>query len=386
MLALLFAAFALALLWQHLRPWWIGVGPNEPLVSVVWNGKFGYVSSRGVEALPATFVWANSFDAHGWALVYDRTGTLRWIDRHGRTMLIAPGLSADPFDEFDWARVEGQGRYMFIDRQGRNVLGNKDWSFVNSFGPNGLAAARAGADELFGYIDRTGNWAIPPRFKQASKFDGKGLAGIRFHDHSAWQMIDRTGNVLSPRDLEPAVGEQLLEMDAFRRGADKLWRLRGTKDSADGWVEALPFNSAGQAWVMPTGNSQTWRQIDRQGVVHRVSSWSGAMHRDGEALLGRKLHPLSKLPFLRGWFDDFRLAKRLGLLAPGSGNDPMLIVLFDEDGRIVWRNDFHILRPLLLPGVGLLAVLALLCGWRWRVAKPISRNPPKEVGVRTLSP
>jgi hypothetical protein len=58
----------------------------------------------------------------------------------------------------------------------------------------GLACASKGG--LFGYIDRTGKFVIPPPFEYSNEFSD-GLAGVPLGD-KGWGFIDRTGKVVIP--------------------------------------------------------------------------------------------------------------------------------------------------------------------------------------------
>ena len=70
------------------------------------------------------------------------------------------------------------------------------------FGPNafnsqfheGLAAIDDKAS-LYGYIDPSGKWVIPPQFDYAEKFSD-GLARVEWRQKLEWGYIDKHGRVI----------------------------------------------------------------------------------------------------------------------------------------------------------------------------------------------
>jgi hypothetical protein len=94
--------------------------------------------------------------------------------------------------------LELSGRQGFIDRSGALALGqpiqydgNQGWIFEGRFS-EGLAAVQFG-QRGFGYIDKTGNVVIPPKFKLAANFS-EGVAPVQMDGKYGY--IDRTGRVV----------------------------------------------------------------------------------------------------------------------------------------------------------------------------------------------
>jgi hypothetical protein len=105
-----------------------------------------------------------------------------FIDDHGRTVVPMKYKYADDFQE-GLAAVSANGRgYGFIDRQGRLVLpmrydslGPRNERF--GAGPFVQGLAPAGCDGHWGFIDKSGAWAIAPVYRFAEPFDN-GFAAV----------------------------------------------------------------------------------------------------------------------------------------------------------------------------------------------------------------
>ncbi len=434
-------AFALALLWRHLRPWAIGIRPDEPLIPV----KTGFVSTRGVmlpmpmpaDGKPGGF---SDFDARGWARAFavHRMGLpqiVGWVDRQGRNPL--PQFRFDPdgewphaedFDRRGWALIQkGYGEYWWIDREGREPLPRR-YVGANPFDDHGWACVEL-KDREWGWIDRTGKEVLPTRWKGAESFAADGWARVRFDDWK-WGWIDRHGQEVMPRRWDYVHDFDAGGMAAVCIGSGREGRM--------GWIdrqgrEALPcrwekvgmFDAQGWAWVEDVADPEVkddfqrpyW--IDRQGrtalstvpadlgasgvqdfdangyaFYYGPRAVMGLLDRQGHAVVPadwgvmkrtRHGYVASDLRHPAEFDAWFRFLKRY---APVDDLPPFrngLEVVFDQRLNVVWRSDLHALRPMLLPSATLLGLLAALCGWRWRVAKRNSANPIKEPGVRTLS-
>ena len=66
----------------------------------------------------------------------------------------------------------GKNKQGYIDKKGNIVL--KGYYFAGRFS-QGLAAIQKTKDGMLGYIDKTGKWAIPPKYETAGFFYGYGL-------------------------------------------------------------------------------------------------------------------------------------------------------------------------------------------------------------------
>ncbi|HET9870795.1 MAG TPA: WG repeat-containing protein, partial [bacterium] len=108
------------------------------------------------------------------------------------------------FDDPDWAQEFSEGmaavRGGYLDTNGKKALEVVD-GINGSFreGLASLAVGKGAGGTKYGFIDRKGQWAIPPRFCFADPFS-EGLAGVQEKEGGKWGYIDHAGNmVLAPR-------------------------------------------------------------------------------------------------------------------------------------------------------------------------------------------
>ena len=57
--------------------------------------------------------------------------------------------------------------------------------------------------ELYGFIDKEGNWIVEPRFESAYSFS-EGMAAVRLDDN--WGYIDSNGNMVIEPKYKDALG------------------------------------------------------------------------------------------------------------------------------------------------------------------------------------
>lgn len=121
-----------------------------------------------------------------------------WMSRGGRAGLLGvqDGIAREltpPRYEAVWdfaedvASVELDGRIGLLAADGRELMApslDEAWNCAEGF-----VVARVG--ELLGYVDKTGGWAIPPRFEDAGAFLPGGLAPA--FEGSHWGLIDQNG-------------------------------------------------------------------------------------------------------------------------------------------------------------------------------------------------
>ena len=174
------------------------LGHTDGLAAVSVEGKYGYIDTEGAFVIVPQFEEAYRF-SEGLAAVGidDRLG---YIDRRG-TMVIQPQfIRAEDFSE-GLAYVETSTTVGYINRTGQWVLipeVPRVW-YVSSFS-EGLAWAlgRDGpgrrAPHVYGYIDKTGEFAIPLQFVHAADFSC-GLARVNMGRAGEWQFIDKTGSI-----------------------------------------------------------------------------------------------------------------------------------------------------------------------------------------------
>lgn len=133
----------------------------------------------------------------------------RWgfVDRTGKVVIGTRFDGARPFCE-GLAGVKVRGKWGYIDETGETVIEPR-FDEVEHFS-EGVALVRAG--EKWGYLDRTGQVFIKPRFDCAKRFF-EGLAAVEVA--GKWGYIDRTGRMA----IEPRYDVT----GRFFRGIARVW-------------------------------------------------------------------------------------------------------------------------------------------------------------------
>ena len=188
--------------------------PSRALFLVKQNGKFGYIDRSGRVVIQPQYEHAGYF-VDGRALVYIQSKPY-FIDGSGKV------LFASPFRDYDGTFREGYtggyvGRegFRYVDRNGAFVEGTfaVGGPFSEGLAAVGVKRDRAGRQEdtqaesgdiLFGAIDSTGTFRIPPRFLAVGTFS-HGLALVYVGETNRqgsgkragkWGYIDRTGRMV----------------------------------------------------------------------------------------------------------------------------------------------------------------------------------------------
>lgn len=197
-------------------------------------------------------------------------GKVGYIDNQGR-IVVAPTLDEWVSGEFhNGLLVTGVADGPYIDATGKKVLDTgfyRNWDFSE-----GLAVAmRKDTDEKWGYIDTSGNFAIPPQFNTSHEdyvwpFSG-GFARIKVK--GLYGFIDHTGKfailptLLHAGDFSDGMVRVVLEGPCFVPGS-------GGCDIG----EMVPPNS-GKKGELPPSCKFTF--IDKSGRVISAARFDGAM-------------------------------------------------------------------------------------------------------------
>ena len=213
------------------------------------KGLYGLIDKTGKWVLPAVFDQIRAFDsgypANNLSTFHRRiTDPSKYIqisrnrlwgvaDCTGK-IIIPPRYDEVLSFQNGHAAVKVDGKYGFVDSNGKTVIKprydfvtkfddliavslDKQWRFIDSSGKllnldpvDGVIFDESGAwlsdgygvivvNKLCGYMDRTGNIVIPPRFPLATEFrEGYALVW----DGSLWRFIDKEGNFVSPSFAE----------------------------------------------------------------------------------------------------------------------------------------------------------------------------------------
>ena len=194
---------------------------SEGLAPAALDKKFGYIDSTGRFVIQPQFAFAEPF-SEGRALVFPDWGINFLGHAEGYTLFVRAG---------------------YIDRTGKMVIRARFAENAHNFS-GGLAAFKPGINYTYGqskwgYLDKTGNWAIQPRFDIAEDFS-EDLAAVCVRaqgpDRDQWGYIDKAGKFVIPPQYEKA--------QPFFRGLAKVKTSNG------------------------------WHHVDKQGKFARTDSLS----------------------------------------------------------------------------------------------------------------
>ncbi len=193
-----------------------------------------------------------------------------YIDITGK-FVISPKFSfaTNFFDEVAFVRLEGDGFWHLINKYGEFVSDAKISCERCEFS-DGLAEARSIDSGLFGYIDSTGIFVIPPQFDKVEKFhNGYAIVSLK---EGGKTYIDKSGKIITPPD-------NFLYMSDFDSGAASLSIKPAIHDNpAYGVINSsgeiiVPFSFAqilefsdGMAAARPK-DSLAWGYMDVNGNI-----------------------------------------------------------------------------------------------------------------------
>jgi hypothetical protein len=236
-------------------------------------------------------------------------GKVGYISKVGKVVINAElPEEAHDFKE-GLALVRVNGKFGYIDKSGKYAIAPQfDYAYDFS---EGLAVVNHGLSQRShgknGYIDKSGRWVIPPQYDGASYFS-EGLAAVKVE--AKWGYIDRTGRiVIAPQyDTAKEFSEGLgaVEVIVFRAGysiSDNWGFINRTGE----WVIKPLFSDAhdfsdGLANVRL--GTAGWAYVDKAGKVILEQEWLG--------LVG-----------------DF---------CNGVARDKTLLKYMDKTGKIVWEK------------------------------------------------
>jgi hypothetical protein len=158
----------------------------EKGLAVVRRGEGDYqlMNRDGVFVGPSCELMSDLQDGLRLAI---RAGRCGYLDSKGDVALGFDLDSGGHFGEGE-ALVVLAGRRIFIDRNGNEL--RKFSSEIKSMGPLKEGLRMALSDEKWGFVDRDGEWVIPPTYCMAAPSDG-GLIPVKRGSH--WGLIDHQG-------------------------------------------------------------------------------------------------------------------------------------------------------------------------------------------------
>ncbi len=175
---------------------------DEPGKCRIFDMEGKQIGAVGDFIVPGTF-------SEGLAAIRLRTTDLQgYIDRNGKQVIEAQFKRAGPFCEGRAAVQRADGRYVYIDRSGREISDSYDDAEAFTEGRGLVSIFKGGDTWLHGYVDVSGKLVIPVTFAAARLFS-EGRAAVRA-DNGKWGYIDRDGKLV----IEPHFGEA----DLFHSG------------------------------------------------------------------------------------------------------------------------------------------------------------------------
>lgn len=228
----------------------------ETLHPVLLNGKWGYINSTGNMVIEPNYDEAREF-SDGLAAV--RIGT-NWgyVSEESKSLVIPFTFSIAGDFEGDLAPAQRPGEnYGFINKSGDFAIA-PEFDFAGAFS-EGLAAVRA--DGLWGYVSSDGNTAIELIFSDAQPFS-EDIAAVETFE--GWVYIDKSGNEQINPDF------QITSAGEFSDGLAPI-------QTTEGW-----------GYIDKNGNPTITPNFDQAGVFSQGLAWVmdddyiGFIDRNGE--------------------------------------------------------------------------------------------------------
>jgi hypothetical protein len=197
------------------------------------NGKIGYIDKTGKMVIPAQYSNAHPFSEGLAAVTVENK--YGYIDTSGK-MVIPPQFdNVGPFSE-GLAYVESDGNKGFIDKSGKLVIKGEEFLEARGFS-EGLAAVW-GKNQKFGYIDKTGAFAIQPQFDRVGDFS-EGLAAVQPDRQASWpgnlSYINQKGEIVikSMSTLPDRTGRADSDLSYYRFCGEVARVGLGIKENTD---------------------------------------------------------------------------------------------------------------------------------------------------------
>ncbi|GAB5408190.1 MAG: WG repeat-containing protein [Balneolaceae bacterium] len=214
---------------------------EETLHPVLLNGKWGYINTAGNMVIEPNYDEAREFSG-GFAAV--RIGT-NWgyVSEESKSLTIPISFSIAGDFEGDLAPAQRPGQlYGFINKSGDFSIA-PEFDFAGAFS-EGLAAVRA--DGLWGYVSTDGNKVIELAFSDAQSFS-EGIAAVETFE--GWIYIDKTGSEQINPDFQ---------ISAAGKFSDGLAPIQTT----EGW-----------GYIDKTGNLTITPSYDQAGIFSQGLAW-----------------------------------------------------------------------------------------------------------------
>lgn len=240
--------------------------PSEDLVAACQELRCGYTDHSGNWVIAPQFDNAFAF-SDGVARIV-KNGLVAYIDRRGRFLTPEPPANATapwlwrPDSMRDGQSNNGGVVFGYIDRSGKFII-PPVFSRLGDFSEN-LAPAQS-SNGAFGYIGPEGNWVIPPVFNEAGNFSD-GLAAVR----GSRALLGNSGYIDTQGHIQITLSGEFNAAGSFKNGLAKLSNYSGRTVLIDksgnqvlpGTVKAYP--PAAAALQRLSLNGGKWGYADQQ--------------------------------------------------------------------------------------------------------------------------
>ena len=133
------------------------------------GGLFGFIDRQGQWVIKPAFGNVDDFESRGARAPAEKSGAWglintegKWVVNPDHLLLLDSGIARGPIQVF-----AENSRWGLMDYSGRWLL-EPILTASPYFAANGLSEAKVG--ELYGFIDRFGNWLVQPAFRQVGVF------------------------------------------------------------------------------------------------------------------------------------------------------------------------------------------------------------------------
>jgi hypothetical protein len=253
LLVVLSVAVAWACSWDY--PIWIPRSNDaDPLYRFIKRGKAGYIDRTGrIVIAPRFGAPGNSGDEFHDGLLEIGVSDGRYVDRSGKVVIDKGFYRGWDFSEgLAAAMRKGEKLWGYIDTSGEFAIPPRfEWSRDDYVWPFHDGVAKVEVKAKFGYIDRSGNFAIRPRFADASDF----------HEGMAWVVTDGPCAYISdgPCGELDSVGGQANTPSCRFGLIDKTGRV-----VSEARFDRVRESSEGLA---PVKVGNTWGFVDKTGAT-----------------------------------------------------------------------------------------------------------------------
>ena len=311
------------------------LGPEDGLLAISADGKYGFIDLAGRIVIPPTFDFAGQF-SEGHAPVY-RNGRAGFIDRTGRFVISPRFEKAKAFHE-GLAEVQMAGLWGFVKTDGEFAI--QPQFEATLWFSEGRAPVRV--DGLWGYIDKAGTLVIPTQYRQAPLFEN-GRAFVQLGKE--WFAIDRNGQRTS-RDPDDLISEHRMGKWGFVTPDGKVavdFKFDGVQPFSEGLAAVLLGKRWGfidrrgglvipaeyeEGYAVPPGAVRSGPPIGsfREGLaaVYKDGSWR-FIDPKGVAIPGR---------FVRAAMGNYGFRNGIAEVCGTKGCG-----YIDRTGRVIWPRE-----------------------------------------------